>query len=70
MKIEIVFQMLAVALAGVTIYFLYTANRDAAFISAVLACVAFFLNIRFQAKARNAIREAEREAARSEPSDQ
>lgn len=70
MKIEIVFQLLAVALAGVTVYFLYTGNRDAGFISAVLACVAFFLNVRFQAKARNAIREAERESARAaEPSD-
>lgn len=63
MKIEIVFQLLAVALAGVTVYFLYTGNRDGAFISAVLACVAFFLNVRFQAKARNNLREAEREAA-------
>jgi len=70
MKIEIVFQLLAVALAGVTIYFLFTGNRDGGFISAVLACVAFFLNVRFQAKARNKIREAEREAAlASEPSD-
>ena len=70
MKIEIIFQLLAVALAGVTVYFLYTSNRDAGFVSAVLACVAFFLNIRFQSKARNKIREAELESSRSsEPSD-
>lgn len=67
MKIETVFQLLAVTLAGVTVYFLNTGNRDAGFISAVLACVAFFLNIRFQARSRNETREAERSP---EPSDQ
>lgn len=67
MKIEIVFQLLAVALAGVTVYFLYTGDRDAGFISAVLACVAFFLNVRFQAKARNAAREAARASDLSDP---
>jgi hypothetical protein len=70
MKIETVFQIAAVILAGVTVYFLYTGNRDGAFVAAVLGCVAFFLVVRFQVKSRNAIREAERAAAQtSEPSD-
>lgn len=63
MKIDTVFQITAVALAGVTIYFLFTGGKDGAFVSAVLACVAFFLSVRFQAKARNQVRDAEREAA-------
>ncbi|HQU92525.1 MAG TPA: hypothetical protein PLK77_09525 [Pyrinomonadaceae bacterium] len=61
MKIETVFQILAVVLAGVTAYFFYTAHRDAAFVSAVLGCCAFLLSLRFQAKARNTTRDAERE---------
>ena len=60
MKIETVFQILAVVLAGSAAYFLYTGNRDGAFVAAVLGCVSFLLSIRFQVKARNAIREAER----------
>jgi len=60
MKIETVFQILAVVLAGAAAYFLYTGNRDGAFVAAVLGCVSFLLSIRFQVKARNAIREAER----------
>ena len=63
MKIDTIFQILAVTLAGVTVYFLWTGNKDGAFISAVLACVAFFSSVRFQVKARNQVREAEREAA-------
>jgi uncharacterized membrane protein YeaQ/YmgE (transglycosylase-associated protein family) len=60
MKIHIIFQILAVALAGAAAYFLYTGHRDGAFVSAVLGCVAFLLSLRFQVKARNATREAER----------
>ena len=63
MKIDTVFQITAVAFAGVTIYFLFTGGQDGAFVSAVLACVAFFLSFRFQAKARNQVRDAELEAA-------
>jgi hypothetical protein len=63
MKIELVFQILAVVLAGAAAYFLYTGNRDGAFIAAVVGCCAFLLSLRFQAKARNRIRDAEREAA-------
>lgn len=67
MKIETVFQILAVVLAGAAAYFLWTGNRDGAFVSAVLGCAAFILNVRFQVKARNTAREAERE--RGEASD-
>jgi hypothetical protein len=60
---ERVFQFSAGALAAVAAYFLWTGNRDGAFVSAVLGCVAFFLSVRTQAKARNAVRDAKREAA-------
>jgi hypothetical protein len=63
MKIETVFQIVAVVLGGAAAYFLFTGNKDGAFISAVLGSVAFFLSVRFQVKARNTVREAEREAA-------
>jgi len=62
MKIERVFQIVAVILGGIAAYFLWTGNRDGAFISAVLGSVAFFLNIRFQVKDRNRLREEERQA--------
>lgn len=65
MKIDTVFQILAVVLAGAAAYFLLTGNGDGAFVSAVLGSVAFFISVRFQVKARNAAREAEREAAES-----
>ena len=61
MKIETVFQILAVVLAGAAAYFLYSGHRDGAFVAAVLGCVAFLLSLRFQVKARNKIRDAERE---------
>jgi len=60
---ERIFQVSAGALAVAAAYFLWTGNRDGAFVSAVLGCVAFFLSVRAQVKARNAVREAEREAA-------
>lgn len=63
MKIEYIFQILAVVLGGAAAYFLWSGNKDAAFVSVVLGCVAFFLSVRFQVKGRNAVREAEREAA-------
>ena len=47
-------------MAGAAAYFLWVANKDGAFVSAVLGCVAFFLSIRFQVKERNRIREEER----------
>lgn len=64
MKIETIFQIAAVALAIAAAYFLWAGNKDGAFVSIVLGCVSFFLNIRFQVKARNKTREAE---TRSKP---
>ena len=70
MKIETVFQVIAVVLAGAAAYFSFTGNRDGAFVAAVVGCCAFLLSLRFQVKARNKIRDAEREASRgSESSD-
>lgn len=57
-----IFQVAAVILAGAAAYFLWAGNKDGAFVSAVLGCVAFFLSIRFQVKERNKTREAERQA--------
>ena len=62
---ERVFQISAVALAVTAAYFLWAGNKEGAFIFAVIGCVSFFLSIRFQVKARNSVREAEREAAAS-----
>jgi len=59
MKVDRVFQIVAVILAGIAAYLLWMGNNDGAFISAVLGCVSFFLSIRFQAKERNQVREAE-----------
>lgn len=59
MKIETIFQILAVVLAGAAAYFLWADNKDGAFVSVVLGCVAFFLSVRFQVKKRNRAREAE-----------
>lgn len=57
---ERVFQILAVILAGIAAYFLWTGNNDGAFISAVMGCISFFLSVRFQVKERNRIRGLER----------
>ncbi|HEX6123883.1 MAG TPA: hypothetical protein VFZ23_00775 [Pyrinomonadaceae bacterium] len=68
MKLDRVFQIVAVILAGIAAYFLWQRNNDGAFISAVLGCVAFFLSIRFQVKERNRIREVERDKGASDQS--
>ena len=57
---ERIFQILAVILAGVAAYFLWTGNNDGAFVSVVLGCVSFLLSVRFQVKDRTRIREMER----------
>lgn len=64
--IERIFQMLAVVLIGVAAYFLWAGEKDWGFVAAVLACVAFFLSIRFQVKARNAARAADAATVRAE----
>ena len=46
------FQIVAVVLLGLAAYFFSRDDKDAAFIAAVLAVCAFFLNIRFQIKQR------------------
>jgi cellobiose-specific phosphotransferase system component IIC len=46
------FQILAVVLLGAAAYFYSRDDKDAAFAAAVLGVCAFFLNIRFQIKAR------------------
>ncbi len=56
---ERIFQLIALILAGTAAYFFWSGNKDGAFVSAVLGCVAFFLSVRFQVKERNRIREAE-----------
>jgi hypothetical protein len=56
-----IFQIVAVILGAIAAYFLWAGNKDGAFVSAVVACVAFFLSIRFQVKSRNAEREADRQ---------
>lgn len=58
-----VFQIVAVIFAGIAAYFLWTGNKDGAFVSAVIGCVSFFLSIRAQVKQRNLQREAERRRA-------
>ena len=61
MNLERVFQIVAVILAVIAAYFLWTGNKDGAFVSAVLGSVSFFLSIRTQVKERNQAREAERD---------
>ena len=55
---ERIFQIVAVVVAGVAAYFFWAGNKDGAFVSIVLASVAFFLSVRFQVKERNRLREA------------
>lgn len=50
-------QVVAVILAIAGVYFVWQADKDAAFVSLVLAACAFFLTIRFQAKERLSERE-------------
>ena len=59
---ERIFQIVAVVAAGVAAYFFWAGNKDEAFVSFVVACVSFFLSVRFQVKERNRLREAEAQA--------
>ena len=59
MKAERIFQIVAVILAVIAAYFLWTGNKDGGFVATVLGAVAFFLSVRFQVKERNVLREAE-----------
>jgi hypothetical protein len=55
-----VFQIISIALLAVAAYFFWTRYMEGAFVSVVLACVSFFLSIRFQMKERNRMHEEER----------
>ncbi len=56
---ERIFQITAVILIGVAAYFLWSENKDAMFVAAVLGAVAFFLSVRFQVKKRLKQKEGE-----------
>ncbi len=56
---ERIFQITAVILIGVAAYFLWSENKDAMFVAAVLGAVAFFLSVRFQVKERLKQKEGE-----------
>lgn len=56
------FQITAVILAGVAVFFLWQGNKDGTFIAAVFGAVCFFLSIRFQIKKRLKQREIEESA--------
>lgn len=57
MKLELLFQILAVILLGVAAFFLWQNNMDGVFVSAVLGAVCFFLSVRFQITERKKQRE-------------
>ncbi len=58
MILERLFQIAAVVLAVVAVYFYWAGIQDWMYVSAVLGCVAFFLSIRTQVKRRNDERDA------------
>ncbi|MEZ5345038.1 MAG: hypothetical protein R2681_05710 [Pyrinomonadaceae bacterium] len=49
---ERVFQIIAVVLAGIAAFFLYSGHKDAGFVTVVFGCVSFFLSVRVQSKKR------------------
>jgi len=55
----LIFQIVAVILAGVAAYFLWQDNTDGAFVSFVVGSCSWFLSMRFKIKARLAERLAE-----------
>ena len=52
MKINRIFQIVAVILVGIAAYFLWLENRDGVFVALVLSGCAYFLSMRFQIKER------------------
>lgn len=52
MNWERTFQLLAVAFAGVAVFFYWRGLYDAMFVTAVIGAAAFFLSIRMQVKTR------------------
>ncbi|MBK9155559.1 MAG: hypothetical protein IPM25_15345 [Chloracidobacterium sp.] len=57
--IERLFQVAAVVLSVLAVYFYWAKNNDGMYVAAVMAAVSFFLSIRFQVKERNRLREIE-----------
>lgn len=64
MKPELIFKIVAAILMVIAAVFYYQQNWDAVFASVVVGICAFFLSIRFEAKAR--VREAEEERRREQ----
>jgi hypothetical protein len=58
-----IFQILAVILAGVAVFFWWKENTDWAFASGVFAASSYFLSLRFQMKERVMAADAEKERA-------
>ncbi len=58
---ERLFQIMAVILIGIAVFFWWNGNFDAMFISAVVGSVCFFLSYRFQVKERMEQREREKQ---------
>jgi hypothetical protein len=58
-----IFQILAVILAGVAVFFWWKENTDWAFASGVFAASSYFLSLRFRMKERVMQADAERETA-------
>ncbi len=58
---ERIFQITAVILIGIAVFFWQRGNNDGLFIAAVFGAVSFFLSIRFQVKERLKQREVERD---------
>ena len=62
-----IFQVLAVILAGVAVFFWWRENTDWAFASGVFAASSYFLSLRFQMKERVMAADAEKERAAARP---
>ena len=63
------FQIAAAIVAVAAIYFYLNGDSDLTFAAAVVAAAAFFLSIRFQMKARNDLRDAERRSVQADTDD-
>ncbi|MDQ3321835.1 MAG: hypothetical protein M3525_05290 [Acidobacteriota bacterium] len=59
MKLERLFQILAVILIGIAAFFVWAGNTDGIFVASVVGAVCFFLSIRFQVGERVKQRKAE-----------
>lgn len=64
MMIERIFQVLAVVLMAVAIYFFWDDNKDYGFVSLVLSCCSFFLSYRFHLKEKHREREIQESSDR------